>query len=167
MRACFLFPMSELNATKMLITDDADFLIIVQLSLTHFTTLFRMVKEIPYLRNHMLGMSDAVLEPPSVVFSLCKNLYQKLVFCWKVYDRCTNWKFINWYLDMTIWILVQHTVFFDRKEFELSYWWTLLRESGNNCAPEETKVWKILELSPKVSFQFLVCVEIKQEIPYF
>ena len=43
-----------------------------------------------------------ILELPSAVFSVCQNLYQKLVFCWHVYDRCTNCKFLNWYPDVTI-----------------------------------------------------------------
>ena len=43
-----------------------------------------------------------VIEPPSVVFSVCHNLYQKLVFCWHVYDRCTIYRFINWYPNVTI-----------------------------------------------------------------
>ena len=87
----FSFPISELNVTKMLVPDDADLSIIVQLSVFgSFHHLFRVVKEILYLRNCMLGMSDDILEPLSVVFSVCKSLYQKLVFCWKVYDSCTN-----------------------------------------------------------------------------
>ena len=34
------------------------------------------------------------------------------------FDRCTNFKFINWYPDMTIWILVQCTVFLTEKNFK-------------------------------------------------
>ena len=45
----------------MLVCEDADFSITVQLSLPHFTTLFRVVKEIPYLRNCLLGWSGAYL----------------------------------------------------------------------------------------------------------
>ena len=44
------------------------------------------LKKIPYLRSGVLGWSGDVLEPPSVVVSVCKTLYQKLVFCWNVYD---------------------------------------------------------------------------------
>ena len=55
------------------------------------------ITEIVYLAGPRV-----ILEPPSVVFSTCHNLYQKLVFCWHVYDRCTNCKFINWYADVTI-----------------------------------------------------------------
>ena len=61
----------------MLVPDYAD--LSIKMSLVHFTTLFRMVKEIPYLRNRMLGVSNNVLEPPSWVFSVSTNLYQKLV----------------------------------------------------------------------------------------
>ena len=71
--------------------EDADFLnnCATSMSLVHFTTLFRMVQETLYFRNHILGMSDEVLLP-SVVCAVCKNLYQKLVFCLKIYDSCTN-----------------------------------------------------------------------------
>ena len=63
----------------MLVPDDAD--LSAKMSLAHFTTLCRGGKEIPYLRNCKLGMSDDVLEPPSLVFSVCNKLCQKFVFC--------------------------------------------------------------------------------------
>ena len=49
-------------------------------------------------------------------------LYAKTVTkCWcsvgMFFDRCTNFKFINWYPDMTIWILVQCTVLSYRQAF--------------------------------------------------
>ena len=47
-----------------------------------------------------LASPRGILELQSAVFSICQNLYQKLVFCWHVYDRCTNCKFINWYPDV-------------------------------------------------------------------
>ena len=55
-----------------------------------------------------------LLELHSAVFSICQNLYQKLVFCWHVYDTCKNYKFINWYSDMTIGMLVKCTECFWR-----------------------------------------------------
>ena len=45
----------------MLVHDDADFSITVELSLAHFITLNRVVKEIPYLRNHLPGQLWAYL----------------------------------------------------------------------------------------------------------
>ena len=39
----------------MQVPDDADFSITVELTLADFTTLKRVVKEIPYFRNHLLG----------------------------------------------------------------------------------------------------------------
>ena len=39
----------------MWVRDDADFSITVKLTLVHFTTLKRVVKEIPYFRNNLLG----------------------------------------------------------------------------------------------------------------
>ena len=49
-------------------------------------------------------------------------LYAKTVTkCWcsvrMFFDRCTNFKFINWYPDVTIWILVQCTVLSYRRAF--------------------------------------------------
>ena len=45
----------------MMVHDAADFSITVELSLAHFTTLKRVVKEIPYLRNCLLGWFGAYL----------------------------------------------------------------------------------------------------------
>ena len=61
-----------------------------------------------------LASPRGILELPSAVFSICQNLYQKLVFCWHVYDTCTNYKFINWYPDVTTGMLVKCTTFFWR-----------------------------------------------------
>ena len=68
-------------------------------------------------------------------------LYAKTVTkCWcsvgMFFDRCTNFKFINWYPDVTIWILVQCTV--------LSYRWAFL-ESTEISASEELNA---LEVAP-------------------
>ena len=43
-----------------------------------------------------------VPEPPSAVFSVCQNCYQKLVFCWHVFLTDTKISNSNWYLDVTI-----------------------------------------------------------------
>ena len=56
-----------------------------------------------------LASPRGILESCSAVFSIYQNLYQKLVFCWHVYDTCTNYKFINWYPDVTIGMLVKCT----------------------------------------------------------
>ena len=45
----------------MLVRDDTDFSITVQVSLADFTTLFRVVTEILYLRNHLLGLFGVYL----------------------------------------------------------------------------------------------------------
>ena len=68
-------------------------------------------------------------------------LYAKTVTkCWcsvgMFFDRCTNFKFINWYPDVTIWILVQCTV--------LSYMQVFL-ESTEISASEELNA---LEVAP-------------------
>ena len=108
MQVCFLYPFQnkcDQNAGTWC----------SRLLFAHLTTLFWVVTKFRTSDNISLASPRCILEPPSVVFSVCKNLYQNLVFCWNVYDRCTNCKFINWYPDMTIWILVQCTVFLIEK----------------------------------------------------
>ena len=103
MRACFLFPFQnkcDQNAGTWF--------------LVHLTTLFRIVTKFHNTDIVSLASPRGILETHSAVFSICKNLYQKLVFCWHVYDTCTNYKFINWYLDMTIGMLVKCTECFWR-----------------------------------------------------
>ena len=109
-----------------------------RLLLAHLTTLFMVVKK-SVLQILSAGLVWDVIELPSVVFSVCHNLYQTLVFCWHVYDRCSNNKFINWYPDMTIWILVQSMYsIFDRKEFELLSYRRAFLESTKICGSKET-----------------------------
>ena len=59
--------------------------------LAHFTTLFRMVTK-NFRKTDILSMASpgngeikVIPEPPSAVFSVCQNCYQKLVFCWHVF----------------------------------------------------------------------------------
>ena len=49
------------------------------------------------------------------------------------FDRCTNCKFINWYPDMTIWILVQCTVFLTEKNLNYYHIGGHFREYQNKC----------------------------------
>ena len=88
-----------------------------RLFLVHLTTLFRIVTK--FLNSDIVSLASprGILEPPSAVFSICQNLYQKLVFCWHVYDTCTNYKFINWYPDVTIGMLVKCTECFWRTKW--------------------------------------------------
>ena len=45
--------------------------------------------------------------------------------------------------------------------------WALFRESRNiDVLLKKHMVWKIVELFPKVPFQFMECVEIRREIPF-
>ena len=104
MPACFLFPFQNK-------CDQNVGMWWCRLFLVHLTTLFRMVTKFHNSDIVSLASPRGILELPSTVFSVCQNLYQKLVLCWHVYDRCTNCKFINWYPDMTIWMLVQCTAF--------------------------------------------------------
>ena len=100
MWACFLFPFQNKcnqNAGTWW----------CRLLLVHLTTLFRMVTKFRNTDIASLASPRGILELCSAVFSICQNLYHKLVFCWHVYDTGTNYKFINWYPDMTIGMLVK------------------------------------------------------------
>ena len=66
-------------------------------------------------------------------FLYARTITKKLVFCWHVFDRCTNSKFINWYPDMTIWILVQCTVFLTEKNLNYYHIGGHFREYQNKC----------------------------------
>ena len=107
MWACFLFPFQNK-------CDQNVGTWWCRLFLVHLTTLFRMVTKFCNSDIVSLASPRGILEPPSAVFSICQNLYQKLVFCWHVCDSCTSYKFINWYPDVTIGMLVKCTEFFWR-----------------------------------------------------
>ena len=83
MQVCFLFPFQ--NKWEVM---RGDFL-------AHLTTLFRVIKEIPYpfgaYLNHHLRY---FLYARTFTKSWCSD--------GMFYDRCTNCKFINWYPDITI-----------------------------------------------------------------
>ena len=49
------------------------------------------------------------------------------------FDRCTNCKFINWYPDVTIWILVQCTVFWLKRIWNIIIQVGIFREYRNKC----------------------------------
>ena len=50
-------------------------------------------------------------------FLYAKTVTKSLCSVGMFFDRCTNFKFINWYPDVTIWILVQCTVLSYREAF--------------------------------------------------
>ena len=104
-----------------------------------------------------LASTRGILEPPSAVFSVCQNLYQKLVLCWHVFwqmhklqihklvSRCDH---LN--------ISIMYSVF-DWKEFEiLSYRWAF-REYRNQC------FWRIKCFGKGTSTLYAVA-EIKRPI---
>ena len=132
MRACFSFPISE-------------WIWWVHAEVINFGSFYHPFSGwLQKFRNTdivSLASTRGILELPSAVFSVCQNCYQMLVFCWHVFDRCTNFKFINWYPDMTIWILVQCTVLSYRQAF---------LESTEISASEELNA---LEVAPA---QFMV-----------
>ena len=107
MLACFLFPFQN-KCNQNVGTWWC------RLFLVHLTTLFRMVTKFCNTNIVSSASPRGILELHPAVFSICHNLYQKLVFCWHVYDTCTNYKFINWYPDMTIGMLVKCTECFWR-----------------------------------------------------
>ena len=142
MRACFLFPFQ--NISKMWVHAEADCFWLIWPPFSGWLQKFCNTDIVS------LASPRVILEPHSAVFSVCQNRYQKLVFCWEVFfDRCTNCKFINWYPDMTIWILVQCTVFFDWKEFEILSHRQAFLESTEISASEE------LNALEKVPAQFM------------
>ena len=130
-----------------------------RLFLAHLTTLFRLVKEIHFSQKLFARLVWDILEPPSVVFSVCQNFHQNLVFCWHVYDRCTNCKFINWYPDVTIWMLVQCTAFLIEKNLNYYHIGGYLRECWNKC------FWRAKCFGKGTSSVYAVA-EIKQEISF-
>ena len=101
------------------------------MSLAHFTTLFRMVQEILYFRNHMLGMSDNIVESPSVVFFCMQEPLPKVGVLLEslCMEKNLNYHICGHYLEgpeINV-LLKKHTV------------------------------WKILELSPKY-YSSLCCL---------
>ena len=83
MRALFSFPISECISMRVHAEVDC--------FLAHFTTLVRMVTKYISIKQIFFPWLDlareikVVPEPPSAVFSVCQNYYQKLVFCWHVF----------------------------------------------------------------------------------
>ena len=83
MWACFLFPFQNECV-------HAEGTCWSRLFLAHFTTLFRMVTKISIKQILFPWLIQAreikvIPEPPSAVFSVCQNCYQKLVSCWHVF----------------------------------------------------------------------------------
>ena len=129
-----------------------------KMSLAHFTTLFRVVKEIPYLRNHIARhvwwctwaafcSIFCMQEPLPKVGVLLENLWQlhKL----KIHKWVSRCDYLNASTMYSI---------FDWKEFELSYWQTLFKESRNRCASEETHSLENYRVVPKgVIPVYVVC----------
>ena len=82
------------------------------------------------------------------------------------FDRCTNCKFINWYPDMTLWILVQCTVFLTEKNLNYyhigrHFWrvpkWVEISASEEPNALEGVPVqfMALRKLSGKAPVQFI------------
>ena len=86
--------------------------------------------------------------------------------CWcsvgMFFNRCTNCKFINWYPDVTIWILVQCTVFLTEKNLKYYHTAGILRESTEISASEELNA---LEKAP-AQFMALRILSGKGEVQF-
>ena len=166
MWACFLFPFQN-KCNQMLVRDDADFSITVQVSLADFTTLFRVVTEILYLRNHLLGFVwGCTWTAFCSIFCMQEHLTKVGVLLerlWQMHKlKIHNWVSRCVHLNISTMYSI-----FNWKEFELSYRQAFYRESGNNCASEETNGLENSRVVLQASFQLMVCVEIKWEIPFF
>ena len=78
MRACFVFPFQneyDQNAGTCL----------RRLFLAHFTTLLRRLQKFCNTDIVSLASPRVILEMPAAVFSVCRNRYQMLMFCWHVF----------------------------------------------------------------------------------
>ena len=138
----------------MLVHDDADFSIIVQLSLAHLTTLFRVVKEILYFRNHLLGLSRrqtwtafcgtfCMQEPLPKVGILLECLWHMHKL--QIHKLLSRHDHLN--------ISTMYSVF-DWKEFELSQRWAFLESPEITVLLKKQMVWK-------APFKFTLSAEIK------
>ena len=103
------------------------------------------------------------------------------------FDRCTNCKFINWYPDVTIWILVQCTVFWLKRIWNIIIQVGIFREYRNKCfwRPKcfgkgtssvygiadikwkgKVQIMPLRILSGKGEVQIMSFSEIKQDMPF-
>ena len=89
------------------------------------------------------------------------------------FDRCTNCKFINWYPDMTIWILVQCTVFWLKRIWNIIIQAGIFREYRNKCfwrpkwfGKGTTSVYGIADIKQEGRSSDYVVSEIKWEMPF-
>ena len=106
-----------------------------------------------------LASPRGILEPPSAVFSVCQNHYQKLVFCWHVFwqmHKLQIHKLVSRHDHLNISTMYS---IFDWKEFELlSYRWAFL-ESTEISASEEPNVLK------KAPVQFIPLQKLSRKAP--
>ena len=120
-----------------------------------------------------LASPRVILELPSVVFSVCQNRYQKLVFCWEVFWQMQK---------LQIYVLVSRCdhlnisimySIFDWKEFELlSYRWAFLKSTKitascrTKCFGKDTSsVYGIADIKQKGTSSVYTVSEIKWENP--
>ena len=79
-----------------------------QLFLAHFTTLFRMVTKssgkTDIVSMASSGQGTSYLNRLLQSFLHARTVTKSWCSVGMFFDRYTNFKFINWYLDMTIWI---------------------------------------------------------------
>ena len=110
-----------------------------------------------------LASPRVILELPSVVFSVCQNHYQKLVFCWHVFwqmNKLQIHKLVSRCDHLNVSMMYS---IFDWKEFEiLSYRWAFLQsmeirasEEPNALKKEPAQFLPLHKLSGKAPVQFM------------
>ena len=167
MRACFPFPFQnkyDQNAGTWW----------SRLFLAHLTTLFRMVTKFCNTYIVSLASPRGILELPSVVFSVCQNRCQKLVFCWYVFwqmHKLQIHKLVSRRDHLNI--STMYSVF-DWKEFEILSYRRVCLESTEISASEElnalekgtSSVYGVADIKWEGTSSVYAISEIKWEMPF-
>ena len=156
MWACFLFPFQNKY-------DQNVGTCWSRLFSAHFTTLFRMITKM-FRNTDIVSLASArgILELPSVVFSVCQNCYQMLVFCWHVFwqmHKLQIHKLVSRRDHLNI--STMYSVF-DWKEFEILSYSCAFLESTKISASEELNA---LEKAP-AHFMVLGILRGKGEVQF-
>ena len=151
-----------------------------RLFLAHFTTLFQDGYK-KFRKTDIVSMASPGKEKSK---SYLNRLLQSFLYARTVtkswcpvgmfFDIYTNFKFINWYPDVTIWILVQCTVFLTEKNFKYYHTDGHFREYQNKCfwRPEcfgkaQPQIIPLQILSWKGAIQIMPFRKLGGKIPFF
>ena len=152
MQACYF----RINTTKMQIHAEADCFWLILPPFSGWLQKFRNTDIVS------LASAKGILEPPSVVFSVCQNCYQKLVFCWHVFwqmHKLQIHKLVSRHDHLNI--STMYSVF-DWKEFEILSYRQAFLESAKISASEELNA---LEKAP-AQFMALWILSSKGEVQF-